>query len=436
MSDYCISIEHITKKYRIGELDSSSDGLRHRLERKVRGLFSSPKTLFSDNQALGTAEFLALEDVSLQVKPGEVLGIIGRNGAGKSTLLKILSRIVPPTSGQIQVEGRIASLLEVGTGFHPDLTGRENLFLNGSILGMRRAEIKRKYDEIIAFAEIEKFIDTPVKRYSSGMYVRLAFAVAAHLEPEILIIDEVLAVGDSVFQVKCLEKMESISRSGRTVLLVSHSMAPIRRLCRRAIVMQKGRIIVDSDPASAIANYMGVDNTSIGRLNLHKRLFTCDGVEIVDGWLENHGNRADTFRFDDTPTMILVINIHQACRFSVELILRQADTFPVGFAPSGMAQNWEIDGKCGRICVRAQFAPLRLANGNYSLDLILADTGVRCLDHLESGICFRVEGNVPGHRKWDFSQSTGQGCILLDVKYQAAPLPSLETASDLVPGAP
>jgi len=258
MSDYCISIEHLTKKYRLGQLGSSGDGLRHHLERGVRSLFSSPQTLFSANKKRETGEFLALNDVSFQIKPGEVLGIIGRNGAGKSTLLKILSRITPPTSGQIRVRGRIASLLEVGTGFHPDLTGRENIFLNGAILGMSRVEITRKLDEIVAFAEIEKFIDTPVKRYSSGMYVRLAFAVAAHLEPEILIVDEVLAVGDAQFQKKCIGKMSEVAQSrGRTILFVSHQMAAVRKLCHTAILLTAGTTGGPGPVEEVIQAYLG-----------------------------------------------------------------------------------------------------------------------------------------------------------------------------------
>src|SRR5262245_55987053 len=191
-------------------------------------------------------ELWALKGVSFEVKRGEVVGIIGRNGAGKSTLLKILSRITDPSAGRITIKGRVASLLEVGTGFHPELTGRENIYLNGTILGMTRQKIKRKFDEIVAFAEVEKFIDTPVKRYSSGMYVRLAFAVAAHLEPEILVVDEVLAVGDAAFQMKCLGKMESFSSLGRTILLVSHNLSTIQALCSRVIIIHKGHLVRDS----------------------------------------------------------------------------------------------------------------------------------------------------------------------------------------------
>jgi lipopolysaccharide transport system ATP-binding protein len=271
MSDYCISVENLTKKYRLGEPSSSGDGLRHQLERGVRSLFSSPRTLFQDSKAKEASEFLALDNVSFQVKPGEVLGIIGRNGAGKSTLLKILSRITPPTSGQVRVRGRVASLLEVGTGFHPDLTGRENIFLNGAILGMSRVEIARKLDEIIAFAEIEKFLDTPVKRYSSGMYVRLAFAVAAHLEPEILIVDEVLAVGDAQFQKKCIGKMSEVAQShGRTVLFVSHQMAAVRKLCRTAMLSTAGTTGGPGPVEEVIQAYLGKMTASERVLDLTK----------------------------------------------------------------------------------------------------------------------------------------------------------------------
>ena len=201
-------------------------------------------------------DFWALKDVSFEVKRGEVVGIIGRNGAGKSTLLKIISRITEPTAGRVEIHGRVASMLEVGTGFHPELTGRENIFLNGAILGMRRAEIKRKFDEIVAFAEVEKFLDTPVKRFSSGMYLRLAFAVAAHLETEILIVDEVLAVGDAEFQKKCLGKMDEVARGGRTVLFVSHNMAAIRRLTQRCILLDHGSVVVDAPVQEAIEQYL------------------------------------------------------------------------------------------------------------------------------------------------------------------------------------
>jgi lipopolysaccharide transport system ATP-binding protein len=267
MSDYCISVEHLTKKYRLGQGGRSSDGLRHQLEQSVRSLFALKRSKPENGAGEPPSnEFLALDDVSFTVKPGEVLGVIGRNGAGKSTLLKIMSRITPPTSGQIRVRGRIASLLEVGTGFHPDLSGRENIFLNGAILGMGRAEIARKLDEIIAFAEVEKFIDTPVKRYSSGMYVRLAFAVAAHLEPDILIVDEVLAVGDMQFQKKCLDRMGQVAKGGRTILFVSHNMTAIRSLCDRVMMLRAGQVFSQGAVHDIVRDYLNQNLSESGSI--------------------------------------------------------------------------------------------------------------------------------------------------------------------------
>src|SRR5688572_17598750 len=234
MSEPVISVVELSKRYTINHW-SADDGLRHFIERAIR----NPKAWLRRNGQSGTREeFWALRDVSFEVPRGEVLGIVGRNGSGKSTLLKVLSRITEPTKGRVHLRGRSASLLEVGTGFHPELTGRENIFLNGAILGMSRSEIAAKFDEIVAFADIERFLDTPVKRYSSGMYVRLAFAVAAHLEPEILIIDEVLAVGDAEFQKRCLGKMRDVSRqNGRTVLFVSHNLGVVQSLCQRCVLL-------------------------------------------------------------------------------------------------------------------------------------------------------------------------------------------------------
>ena len=230
MSTVAVTIENLGKRYTIDHQRANGDGMRHAIENVIRAPLAWLRS--SGHKKLQHEDFWALKDVSFQIKQGEVVGIIGRNGAGKSTLLKLLSRITIPTEGRIRINGRTASLLEVGTGFHQELTGRENIFLNGAILGMTRAEIIRKFDEIVEFSGVEEFLDTPVKRYSSGMYVRLAFAVAAHLEPEILIVDEVLAVGDAAFQKKCLGKMENFAQSGRTVLFVSHNMDAVRSLCQ------------------------------------------------------------------------------------------------------------------------------------------------------------------------------------------------------------
>lgn len=247
MIEPIIKVENLGKKYQIGAKESY-----YSLRDKISGIFD-----FKNKRNKEKSEFWALKDVDFEVKKGESVGIIGRNGAGKSTLLKILSQITPPTTGKITMRGRVASLLEVGTGFNQELTGRENIFLNGAILGMTREEIKRKFDEIVAFAEIEQFLDTPVKRYSSGMYMRLAFAVAAHLESEILIVDEVLAVGDSQFQKKCLGKMNDVTKNeGRTVLFVSHNMGAITQLCNRTIVLDNGSVMCDEKTDKAISQYL------------------------------------------------------------------------------------------------------------------------------------------------------------------------------------
>jgi lipopolysaccharide transport system ATP-binding protein len=264
MSEVVIKVENLGKKYLISHLADKREQLFSRLlANKAKDLLHRGKKIFSPftiNDSLITdsqEEFWALKDVSFEIKQGDRVGIIGRNGAGKSTLLKVLSRITEPTKGRISLDGRVASLLEVGTGFHSELSGRENIYLNGAILGMSREEIKRKFDEIVAFAEVEQFLDTPVKRYSSGMYVRLAFAVAAHLEPEILIVDEVLAVGDAVFQKKCLGKMEDVStKEGRTVLFVSHNMEAIQKLCSTSLLLQSGKLIDLGSTNEVISKYI------------------------------------------------------------------------------------------------------------------------------------------------------------------------------------
>jgi lipopolysaccharide transport system ATP-binding protein len=286
MSDIAISVENLSKSYLLGH--NSGKGERYtalrdviahnarNLTRKTRDMFQGKAIVQGDE----VEEFWALKDVSFDIKQGDRVGIIGRNGAGKSTLLKILSRITEPTSGRIKINGRVASLLEVGTGFHPELTGRENIFLNGAILGMSRNEIQRKFDEIVAFAEVERFLDTPVKRYSSGMYVRLAFAVAAHLEPEILIVDEVLAVGDAAFQKKCLGKMQDVSSEGRTVLFVSHNMAALTALCTRAILLNQGVLIADGGAKDIVRRYIEIGKESSGE-KVWNDINTAPGTEKI-----------------------------------------------------------------------------------------------------------------------------------------------------------
>jgi homopolymeric O-antigen transport system ATP-binding protein len=252
MTDKTIQVENLSKRYRLGQTQT----LRMRLAQAVNRI----KRGGAEQDGTNPDEFWALRDVSLDVRPGEVLGLIGRNGAGKSTLLKILSRITDPTHGQVTIHGRVGSLLEVGTGFHPELTGRENIFLNGAILGMKRAEISKQFDQIVDFAEVGRFLDTPVKRYSSGMYVRLAFAVAAHLEPEVLLIDEVLAVGDAAFQRKCLGKMGDVAKRGRTVVFVSHNMAAVSTLCDRSVLLEDGQVSFIGDTEQAVQRYLQHSN--------------------------------------------------------------------------------------------------------------------------------------------------------------------------------
>jgi lipopolysaccharide transport system ATP-binding protein len=254
-----IRVENLGKQYQLGTRETGYDTLRDSITRAMRAPL---ERLRRRNGKRSSEVMWALKDVSFDVAPGEVIGVIGRNGAGKSTLLKVLSRITEPTIGRVQLYGRVASLLEVGTGFHPELTGRENIYLNGAILGMRKAEIDRKFDEIVAFAELEKFLDTPVKRYSSGMYMRLAFAVASHLEPEILLVDEVLAVGDAAFQKKCLGKMGAVAREGRTVLFVSHNMVAVQSLCKRVLWLEQGEILESGIAGAVVSNYL---NKSFGR---------------------------------------------------------------------------------------------------------------------------------------------------------------------------
>src|SRR6187455_904347 len=263
MSDTVISVEKLSKRYLVGHRLANREyytALRDVIGREIRNFIRKASDFVRGNQIIQgdeIEEFWALKDVSFEVKQGEVVGIIGRNGAGKSTLLKILSRITEPTEGRVTLRGRVASLLEVGTGFHPELTGRENIFLNGAILGMSKVEIQRKFDEIVDFAEVERFLDTPVKRYSSGMYVRLAFAVAAHLDPDILVVDEVLAVGDAEFQKKCIGKMKDVSESsGKTVLFVSHNMAAVRQLCNHGISLINGELFKEGGIEDIVSDYL------------------------------------------------------------------------------------------------------------------------------------------------------------------------------------
>ncbi len=284
MSNYAIQVESLGKEYIIGSAEQRHDSFREMLTSSLKSPIRRLRKL--GGTASVEERFWALKDVSFNVEQGEVLGIIGRNGAGKSTLLKVLSRITSPTTGRVLTRGRVASLLEVGTGFHPELTGRENIYLNGAILGMTQKEVSQKFDQITAFAGLEKFVDTPVKRYSSGMYVRLAFSVAAHLEPEVLLIDEVLAVGDSEFQNKCLGKLNEVARDGRTVIFVSHNLSMVQSLCNSAIVMDRGLLVANGDVQPLVSEYLALLGQDAGinfkdrRGNLGNQWIRLKGVAL------------------------------------------------------------------------------------------------------------------------------------------------------------
>jgi lipopolysaccharide transport system ATP-binding protein len=325
--------------------------------------------------------FWALRDVSFEVQPGEVVGIVGRNGAGKSTLLKTLSRIVEPTSGRAEVRGRVGSLLEVGTGFHPELTGRENVYLNGSILGMARKEIDRKFDEIVAFSEIEHFLDTPVKHYSSGMHVRLAFAVAAHLEPEILIVDEVLAVGDASFQEKCMGQMQQTASRGRTILFVSHNMASIRQLCSRALLLKNGQVAADGDPVDVIHAYHQETrtNTPVDLADWQDRDHTASGEARIVHYnvLDQEGKSTTWIPFGSRLTFTIVADFHQSVQRPVfGVIVRGLAGEPLLDLRS-MHDSLILERVLGRVTVTAVVEDIGLYPGEYVLEPWITDQAMR-----------------------------------------------------------
>jgi lipopolysaccharide transport system ATP-binding protein len=420
--DVVIKVENLWKQYRYGTIshatlrkDFQSWWARFRgkedpnlpvsyaqsAERKASENNSMPSALSSLQE--DADRFWALKDVSFEVKLGEVLGIIGKNGAGKSTLLKIMSRVTTPTKGQIKIKGRVASLLEVGTGFHPELTGRENIFLNGAILGMTKAEIKKKFDEIVAFAEIDKFIDTPVKRYSSGMYVRLAFAVAAHLEPEILVVDEVLAVGDTQFQKKCLGKMGDVAREGRTVLFVSHNMGAILGLCVQGVLLEQGRIISKGSVTDVVTTYLDAVSSSSRALIANRTdrkgnqhlIFTSFELRNSDGKMMNSaclGEAVDlVFKYQSSAAVELrnvnvAIGIHG--KFDENLF---------HLSTSVQGADFECLPPSGEIICRLPQLPLQ--PGAYSFNLF-STVGGEIADWLQNAGTIEVEaGNFFGTGK-------------------------------------
>ena len=399
-TDVAIRAEQLSKRYRLGPGAARADTLRDQLSGAARSLLTRKER--------SAEPFWALRDASFEVRRGEVLGILGRNGAGKSTLLKILARVTEPTSGTCRIRGRVGTLLEVGTGFHPDLTGRENVYFSGALLGMRRAEIARKLDEIVAFAEVERFVDTPVKRYSSGMYVRLGFAVAAHLEPEILLVDEVLAVGDFAFQRKCLGRMRNHAGEGRTVLFVSHNLSAVRQLCHRCIRLESGQIVADGPADDVVDGYLASSRTS------------APSAAHADHAAEDDDRTGFVLRVPRGREMLLT------CGDSLELVFDIEAPAALGASEAGVAVT--IDGSGGtpmvnmrsavrdveqvnarsrRWRVRCDLGRLPLNAGSYYASVYLVDRirttavfsqviHIRVLDHETFG----WGGSLPGSRYW------------------------------------
>ncbi|MEM7330657.1 MAG: ABC transporter ATP-binding protein [Chloroflexota bacterium] len=399
MSELSIRVQGLGKKYHIGT-EQSFDKLSDQVSNLINTPFRRAAKLLR-GQATGAAEldqvFWALDDVSFDINRGEVVGIIGRNGAGKSTLLKVLSRITDPSVGHADIYGRVSSLLEVGTGFHPELTGRENIYLNGAILGMRKTDIERKFDEIVAFSDIENFLDTPVKHYSSGMYVRLAFSVAAHLEPEVLLVDEVLAVGDAEFQKKCLGKMENVASTGRTVLFVSHNMGLIQSLCKRGIMLQNGKLIADDDISTVVSLYLEQlkthgENDLVDRTDRRgKGDVKLVNVSAYNGSPDAHGvlstGKPAHFVFEvDNPMVGL------ACNF----VIHDSMGHPVtAFKSTSNGPDDEVDAsqKTRFIC---ELDELLLTPGSYRLDVAIRGNG-DLQDMVEAAAMIEVQdGNLRG----------------------------------------
>lgn len=443
-----IRVENLSKQYRLGQVGTgtlSADLTRlwYRLrgkedpflkigqtndrtkkadsptQPKKKGLLSSLSPLASSPSDL----VWALKDINFEVNEGEVLGIIGRNGAGKSTLLKILARVTMPTTGQAKIKGRLASLLEVGTGFHPDLTGRENIYLNGAILGMRKHEITRKLDEIIDFSGCERYIDTPVKRYSSGMYVRLAFAVAAHLDSEILIVDEVLAVGDAEFQKKCLGKMKDVASGGRTVLFVSHNMGAVSQLCSRGVVIEEGSIALCDTANTCIGRYLAVDSDA----TVYFEAKSDQALNFVSARLENsRGIVTKNFRHDE-PIYVAMKYKNTAAKPQSELGMRVLSQ--EGIVVFTTQRSHDVvaplprDLNSARVGIPAHF----LTPGNYSITIAAHVPNVEVLDLKESALSFRIEETGS---KFSRYASTQLGVVFCECEWEDSPLYQCKTNDD------
>jgi lipopolysaccharide transport system ATP-binding protein len=422
-----IKVENLSKIYRLGEIGTGT--ISRDLERWYKTKLLGKEDPFlkigesNDRSKKGASDIVySLKDINFEIEQGDAVGIIGRNGAGKSTLLKILSRVTTPTTGRINIKGRVASLLEVGTGFHPELTGRENIYLNGAILGMRKREIDRKLEEIIDFSGVERYIDTPVKRYSSGMYVRLAFAVAAHLESEILIVDEVLAVGDAEFQKKCLGKMGEVSKGeGRTVLFVSHNMAAVKSLCREGIFLENGGLSLYSNVEDVIQYFnIKLNNNFKCETDFENVINNAVAIRMLKVYQEKLENSAFLER-----KLELELEIFEnfECQYSIEFLLRDSSSYPISFIPFGFISTRRFDSKKEKLRnFRFKIDLPLLATGEYYLDVMLVDPSVKFYQVKESVLKFSILNSIYPETGWEFKQLNNQGstlCIpnLLEEKY-------------------
>lgn len=419
MSDVVIRAEKLGKKFIIGHKVEYAAILGEALVRSARGFVRRGADMLRGRAVIEgdeVEEFWALRDVDFEIRRGEVVSIIGHNGAGKTTLLKILSRILEPTLGRVELNGRVASLLEVGTGFHPELTGRENIFLNGAILGMTRREVLARFDEIVDFSGVEKFIDTPVKRYSVGMYARLAFAVAAHLETEILFVDEVLAVGDAEFQKRCLDRMSAVANAGRTVLFVSHNLAAVAALTRRGIVLKGGNLLFDGPIDTAIAQYSaslskGKAERDWGRGH-HSAIVSAD-------LLDARGLPTDIYEPGTPFNLQVEVETSNMPGLGLELQLRDANNLPVGFYSSSIFSQTALPSQPGRHVCTLSLQPLFLASGDYSFDISTNSLTIAVDHSVSNAIPFRVAASSPGGIAYDFKQSLGNGVLAMQL---ASPL--------------
>jgi lipopolysaccharide transport system ATP-binding protein len=387
-----ISVTGLSKRYRLRHESPRYRSLREELTAAIAGAIRHPFGRRHKCGAASVEDFWALKDVSFTAEKGDRLGIIGRNGAGKSTLLKILSRITDPTEGRVEIAGRVSSLLEVGTGFHPELSGRENIFLNGAILGMRAEEVRRKFDRIVAFAEVERFLDTPVKHYSSGMYVRLAFAVAAHLEPDVLVVDEVLAVGDVQFQQKCLGRMEELSRSGRTILFVTHNVDAMLALCNRGLVLDKGKVIFDGEPAEARRNYISHVSAAEYSVGANARQGGSGGVAFKSVWVSAGESTHATVESGSTISLYMHAQVDGEYRKRTGLqVAFGVDTIE-GQSLYTALSSWKsspIDPSSGEIRVACDIDSVPLIPGRYLVSATILFHG-EVLDSIQHCTSFDV----------------------------------------------